>query len=481
MKKLFFNLLFVFLISSVLFSCKKTESNIDPPKQIEKKKLNDLETEAVARMELASNVLASVFKNKSLRSEFHNFITAKLKKTGYSEELTFKEIFSEQPVQLSGVAPDFFKRFKSSFINITLSGDFPNSSKFNKYQFKTENDIASFYGQNSNNNGLVSDLEELPDPGYEIYFPYSENWGDPSSFYSLAYHPLTNNEENEGGVYDANTGQFLYYSLINDEYAWQNQTYVVTIDDGLNFADFQNGLQIGANTYDFTVFDNNYNPVRIQRVDTVIGPNPSPCTKELRVGQGRWTLLNNGYGLFEGRIELAVAVSNRDPQVTIPNQNPQSNPIISFPKSAHGWGYTPLTRARVRRLINNPTWWADMNVYIGPWCSGQPDKMIFLYEYDKPWLLSQNAKEFSEFFTAVAAALIGDSTTRAAVQALPIVPVVKAVLEGTAQSRIEHYSIIGSNAVTANQRIPTNGMNPTTLNGFRPYGTSGVMVNLIVD
>lgn len=74
--------------------------------------------------------------------------------------------------------------------------------------------------------------------------------------------------------------------------------------------------------------------------------------------------------------------------------------------------------------------------------------------------------------------------TRATVQALTnagLTPVVQVLLEGTAKSKIEHYSIIGSNAVSANQRIPTNGMSPSLLNGFRPYGTNSVMVSLVID
>jgi hypothetical protein len=62
-----------------------------------------------------------------------------------------------------------------------------------------------------------------------------------------------------------------------------------------------------------------------------------------------------------------------------------------------------------------------------------------------------------------------------------IAPLVKSLLEGTANSRIEHYSIIGSNAVWTNQKVPTNRSNPPLLNGYRPYGTNSVMVTLVID
>jgi hypothetical protein len=109
--------------------------------------------------------------------------------------------------------------------------------------------------------------------------------------------------------------------------------------------------------------------------------------------------------------------------------------------------------------------------------------MLFIYEYDKPNTFSENALEWSNVITA-GLGMIGDDATRATVSALAsagLAPLVKALLEGTAKSRIEHYSIIGSNAVWANQRVPTNGTNPSLLNGFRPYGSNDKMVTLVID
>ena len=55
------------------------------------------------------------------------------------------------------------------------------------------------------------------------------------------------------------------------------------------------------------------------------------------------------------------------------------------------------------------------------------------------------------------------------------------LLEGTAKSKIEHFSLVGSNAVIANQRNPTNGAFPSLIHGFRPYGTNATAVTLVVD
>ena len=227
--------------------------------------------------------------------------------------------------------------------------------------------------------------------------------------------------------------------------------------------------------------DDEYNPVTLESSE--ITPNPSPCRKELGVKDGRWTLLRNGYGLFEGKIEYAVAVTKNVSEVTVPNQNPQSNPIILTERSAHAWGYTKIKRNKVKEMKRNSNSYISFGLNVSPWCEGQPDKMIFLYEYDRPNIFSENALEWSNLFTA-GVGLIGDDATRATVSSIMsagIAPLVKSLLEGTAKSRIEHYSIIGSNAVWTNQKVPTNRSNPTLLNGFRPYGTNDVMATFVID
>ena len=127
--------------------------------------------------------------------------------------------------------------------------------------------------------------------------------------------------------------------------------------------------------------------------------------------------------------------------------------------------------------------YVSIGISVGPWCPGQPDKMMFLYEYDKPNMFSRNAAEWSNLLTA-GVGLVGDSATRSTLSSLAstgVAPLVKVLLEGTADSRIEHYGVIGSNAVWAGLRVPTNGMDPSLLNGFRPYGKNPVMVSLVID
>lgn len=487
MRKFFIVTAFVTLLFA---SCKKDisiENNQQPEGRAE---LTGRQKEVVERFEHASYVLSAVLANKQMRTEFNQFILAKVKKTGTDEELTFREIFSGKQVNLPGVRPDFLNRFREAFVNTFISGKYRHAERYTNLKFQSATDVEKYFGivrkQTSSSSSVgrtttYDETIEVPD-GYEIYYPYSENFeGVTYNYYAVSYNPVTTMEENTGELFDAYTGTYVDIVPVDDDYAYGTPTYIVTYDDGLNMVDFANGSPIGATNYKIILTDDDYNPSIIQ--STLDDPNPSPCTKELRVKDGRWTLLSNGYGIFEGKIEFACAVSRNVTEVNIPQQNTQSNPIIKLDKTAHAWAYIKMKRSKVRDMRDNEQKYVSFGMHVSPWCAEQPDKMIFLYEYDKPWLLSSNAKEFSDFISG-AIGLIGDSATRATLSSLAsagLAPVVKAILEGTAQSQIEHYSIIGSNAVTANQGVPTNGISPSLLNGYRLYGKSSVAVSLVVD
>ncbi len=348
-------------------------------------------------------------------------------------------------------------------------------------------DVAAYFGIKSASitNAITLQDATLDDQTipYELYFPYSENFDPVAEIsYAVTYHPLLNVEWNYGMFYDA-LGNPLYEVTVDDDYAFETPTYIITYDDGLKMEDFANGnMPIQAKNYSIALTDDEYSPDIIQTPPPT-PPDPSPCTRELRVKDGRWSLRKNGYGIFEGKIEYAIAVSLNLSEVTVPNQNPQSSPIILIDRTAQAWGYQKIKRGKIREMENDVLKYISFGLNVSPWCPDQPDKMIFLYEYDKPNIFSENALEWSGLLTA-GVGLIGDPSTRATLSALAsagVAPVVKVLLEGTAKSSIEHYSIIGSNAVWANQRVPTNGMEPSILNGFRPYGKNSVLGTLVVD
>jgi len=451
--------------------------------------LNEKEKKVVAKFEHAYLVLQGLFSQKpEIRKEFNAFIAAKLAKSGTDEELTFNEIFKANRLNLPGVSPSFLQRFRDEFVKVFISGNYPNSNKFASHSFKSMEDVAAYYDIKStiirtatSTGGENTGYNEEPIT-YEIYFPYSENWNPNDVInYTLTYHPLTNVEWNYGMFYDA-AGNPLYEVTVDDEYAYSTPTYIITYDDGLKVSDFDNGnMPIEATTYVIGLTDDEYNPIKIQNSEVL--PNPSPCNTELKVKDGRWTLLRNGYGIFEGKIEFAVAITKNVSEVSIPNQNPQSNPIIQSNRSAHGWGYLKIKRSKVKKMQRDINEYVSFGLNISPWCSGQPDKMMFLYEYDKPNIFSSNSLQWSNLLTA-GVGLVSDSATRSTLSSLVssgIAPLVKNLLEGTANSKIEHYSIIGSNAVSANQRQSSNATTPSLLNGYRPYGMNSVMVTLVIE
>jgi hypothetical protein len=485
---------------AILFTaCRKNEA-VDKVEtiKINERKLSKEEEVFLQRIKLSTIIISDVLKDNKIRKDLNNFILAKVKKTGTDEELTFKEIFSNKLVKLDGVNENFLINFKDKFIETIIRKDFSIYKDLSNLKFNNENEIQKYFGQKNVSNYILNSLpekinnvssqfiDELEfDPGFEIYFPYSENFENQNylgnSYYAVTFNPLVNDFENEGEIYDNVTGQFLYVSLIDDDFAYGTPTYIVTIDDGLNFNDLNDNLlnYIKTPNYKVSISDLSYNPVTFQSsIQTNVNPPINGCTTELRIKDGKWGLIHNGYGLFEGAIEFAVAVSNEVAQVSIPNQNPDSNPILTLDASA--FSYVKIKRKKVKKMRDDENEYVNVGMYISKWCPGDPDKMIFLYEYDKPWLLSENAKEFSELIGG-SFSLIRDSSLRATVSLLPIAPVVKAVLEGTAKSRIEHYSIINSNAVNTNQRSPTSGINPSLLNGFRPYGKSSVYVTMVMD
>lgn len=494
-KKYFFiSTLFIFISMACNKVDKPTNVDLNRNLSIEKyraeplKILNQKENETVVKFEHASLVLQGLFSsNSSIRKEFNGFIAAKLAKSGTDEELTFKEIFDPKLVKLNGVKSDFLYRFRDAFASTFISGDYPKNHKYANIKFNTVDDVARYYevkiqptmsslSTQSHNN---SNGDGIP---YEIYFPYSENWDLQSEInYAVTYHPLTNVEWNYGMFYDP-MGNPLYEVTVDDEYAYSNPTYIITYDDGLKLEDFNNVLQpIEATIYSVSVTSDEYFPQVLKNAANI--PNPSPCTKELRVKDGRWTLLRNGYGIFEGKIEFAVSMTINVSEVSIPSQNPQSNPIIQTNKSGHAFGYQKIKRRKIKKMQKNLNEFVSFGLNVSPWCAEQPDKMLFLYEYDKPNIFSQNSLEWSNLLTA-GAGLIGDSSTRASISSFVssgLAPIVKNLLEGSAQSRIEHYSILGSNAVWGNQGVPTNGANPSLLNNYRPYGKNEVMVTLVID
>ncbi|MFZ9717819.1 MAG: hypothetical protein ACO3BD_00555 [Chitinophagaceae bacterium] len=228
--------------------------------------------------------------------------------------------------------------------------------------------------------------------------------------------------------------------------------------------------------------DKNYNPTTFRnQTQSLPYPQNPTCRKELRIRDGRWTLLKEGFGIFEGRIEFAAAMTINTSEVSIPSNG--TSPTILTEREAHAWGYIPLKRDLIRRMRRDDNLFVHLGIYVSYWCGGDPDKMLFIYEYDRPNLFSTNSLAWSQAI-AGSTNLVEDEDKRNRLTAFAnqgLQPLVQAFLNGTSESKIVHYSILGANAVTANQRVPTAGIRPSLINGYRPYGTSSACVTLVVD
>lgn len=483
-------IIYLLFVIPILMSCNK---DVNYGKLISTDKqtvLSPKETELRDKVQLASKVLEKLIQNKNIREELYSFISAKYKKTGKDEELTFREIFASPKVLLPGVKSDFLIRFKQLYINAFITGVYKTEPKYEYLKFSSQEDIEKYFGiirkpvfntSINTTNTLISDNVFVPD-GYEIYIPYSENYeGVIYNYYAVTYNPFDNLDQNEGNVYDASTGQYLYVAEIDDAYAWETPTFIVTVDDGLSIQDFENGLPVSSQYYKIDISDDNYNNLVI--TNQVLPSNPSPCSKRLAVRDGRWTLIHNGYGLFEGAIEFAVSITNDVSEVRMPFQNGLEYPTITIDKTSTSFGYKKISRKKVKTMINVNNDYINIGASCFPWCSGENDRMMFIYEFDKPNAFSSYSKEFSGFMSS-ATNFIVNPTLRAAVGSFidsGVAPLVKVLLEGSEQSRIEHFGIIGFNEVNSNMTIPSISMSPSLLNLYRPYGSSQTMATLVIE
>ncbi|MEI6946975.1 hypothetical protein V9K67_07205 [Paraflavisolibacter sp. H34] len=488
-----------FLSILLLFSlaaCKKDVRvpGFDAERQLPLERLSKPEQEVVKKFEQASCVLQGLFADQPLRQEFNAFIAAKLERTQSDEELTFREIFNARPVSLPGVRQDFLQRLKVAFVQAFLAGNYPGADKYKDLKFGSEDELAAFFDLEkvaspafrvnaTANTGYQTEGLGLP---YMIYFPYSENFpSNNSRNYTICYDPLYTNDSNTGLVFHAGSGELLKEVTVDDDYAYEHPTYLLTYDDGLQHSDISSGLvPVKFSSYHKKFFNDDYRSDFFNDTDSEQEQETSTtaCTTRLGVKDGRWTLLKNGYGLFEGGIDYAVAVSFGVSYVRIPGETPGANPELII-GGATAWGYQKIRRKKVKQMQKNENEYCSFGMNVAPWCAGKPDGLVFLYEYDRPKKFGQSTKEWSGFVSR-AALLISDPVTRQKVMDLSnngVPPLVTVSLEGNSNSKVEQITQISSDDVWINQQQPSPFTKPSLLNGYRVYGSDDVNVTLVIE
>jgi hypothetical protein len=491
------NILIVAFISLIILnSCKRETSSPSSEKLLVKKELTDDDKILLNKFQLASYVISDMIADKTTRNELNKFILAKVKKTGSDESLSFEEIFSGRTLKLEGVDPNFFDTFKDKFVKTLLAKKYRHHEEI-AINFQNENEILAYFGQkksslttlssdNKKTNFVPSFGDDFIDPGFEIYFPYSENFEGaiypeyPN--YAVSYNPITNDEENNGEVFNYDTGEYLYDNLVNDDYAYTTPTYILTVDDGISYSDFANvnfsytdfSYLINAPIYNINVYDYDYNPYTISN-PTISSTPPGGIgvcvNRDLWVQNGRWTALHDGNGLFEGQIEFAVSTLSGVTSLTIPTGT--NNPVADM--TVEKFSYQPISRYSVKNMKKKTSSSVSLGFHFTPWCPGDVDKMLVIYEYDRG---SKSSGAFCGVVSS-AAGLFKDTAMQNIVKAGAVL--VKAAIDGATSSKVKHFSIIKADNVYQNMRTPAIAMSPTLINGIRPYGTNQYMVSLLID
>ncbi len=236
----------VALSAIFITSCKK-ENKSDKPssstaKTIEKRTLNTTEVALKKQLEQISFVVAEVLKDKTLKKGLDEQIASKLKITTNDEALSFKELFGKPSDQAAltvnpsvkkfTIDPIFAQNFKNKYLEVLYSGNYKNADKF---QAKSATGLKVNDYDPNNPGGPLEQIVGID--GGQLYFPYSENFLvntyniNPNAEFTISSHPIDNADENGGFAYNASSGTWDPV-LVDDTYAWNTPTYIVTIDDG---------------------------------------------------------------------------------------------------------------------------------------------------------------------------------------------------------------------------------------------------------
>jgi hypothetical protein len=348
-----------------------------------KRVLNKKDEILKLRLEQSAKVVAEVLKDRSIVNELTGQITKKLKITGNKESLTFRELFQEsdgrktqsidaQNPKVFSIDANVANHFKTKYLTVLKNKSYEHAEKYEILE-KPSDISTNVYDDGSS----CFECMNLP-PATEIYFPYSENFlsdnygVDPNLTYTVSSHPIDNSDENEGVVWNSIT-QTWDYVLVDDNYAWLNPTYIITIDDGPSQTDIINS------TLDGILAD--YRPAIF--LDNTSSTPPLSTNSNLgttnRVYFGKLHLEKFAEGLFDGGSEIVLIRPSITPTL---NANGTLNTAnVSIEQSIP---LDKIRRREIRRMQNNP----DRTVWVGgtftnDWKSTNANLPLVIYEYDQ--------------------------------------------------------------------------------------------------
>ena len=372
--------LIVALSAIFITSCKKENKTVNQSsptvKPVEKRILTAKEIALKQQLEQISNVVAEVFKDKILKKQVDQQIAAKLKITTNDEALTFKELFgkplaSDQTTTLATkkfvIDPIFAQNFKNKYLEVLNSGNYRNADK---YQTK----IVNRNGLKTNvvDQEMIGAIDQIIGiDGGQLYFPYSENFlidtynVNPNAEFTISSHPVDNADENVGFAFDASSGSWNQV-LVDDTYAWNTPTYIVTVDDGPTP---ENVAGTGQN-WDF--------------LPVMSGPTPSPAPGMTNptfslVYWGKLHIERQAEGLFDGASEIILVRPAAAPQLDANGELKTVDMVIG------SYVYPPKIKRKKIRYMRDHHEDAILvgGNFMSDWKVAYQEVPLVIYEFDK--------------------------------------------------------------------------------------------------
>lgn len=493
------NLLKIALWGAVLAiaGCKKHE-NVNNPTTIKSTVLSAEKQEAKQKLERLAAVFGEAMKDDAIRTAFNNQVSLKLKTTGYDEALTLAEMMGEPQSNGSynGVSKAFAAKMQTKLAGIL--GAKPDNHGLLLEVSSAGKGTAigkTAYVQAHPSAELQTEIGGMPT---EVYVPYSENFvSREGQSFTVTSNPMNNAEENIGVKWDP-VKQAWQEVTVDDRYAQQNQTYIVTVDDGYrNVAEMINDQkgkevpkEIILNDVSYQLQEPNALPMPIyqgelrlpdetvngaiyskKKLNSTGAPAPDPSKSEVSTLFVKDIRCTQVPSIFEGKTEFAFAVPVAQDGMTLVNGNPnlQTAKLLTY-------AMKQIKRKRVKEMskdenISEPVGWTITN-----WKSGQADLSFIIYEQDRPFLGSTDAGNVAVDALVDVAGIFfkGGKFTKLADG--PIRKVLKALVPG-GKAHLKHSYFLNRDEVYNNQNVPNYAMWPHLLNGKRPYGSNEWMLN----
>ena len=322
------------------------------------------------KLEQSAKIIAEVIKDKSILKELNGQIAKKLSITKSEEALTFKELFEE---------PDSRKVASTNTNNsklFTMDASIANRFKV-RYQEIAKNKTYAHPEKyailEKSNNLKTQSLQPIEDmltiDGAELYFPFSDNFKNVDYNPTITSHPINENEGNDGYYWDVETASWQTV-WVNEDYAFENPSYIVTLNDG------PTPEQISSKMIDGVPFELIPN-FGIQDDSTPPFINPTTIQGS-RVYFGRFHLEQQAEGFLDGASEITFVQPSATPSL---NADGTLNTATFV---ANGFRIGKLRRGYIRRMRNNH----EKNTLVGgtftnEWLPINSNLPMIIYEYDQ--------------------------------------------------------------------------------------------------